>query len=363
MTTASDARVGDERPPETARQQLIGILIVAVAAAVLAVVIFIYRRDVPITGDGLRVINERLPLTIHTLLRPFHEHLNAVPIALWSILPTTAEKLAAMLVAHVVLATATAAFLIARLGRLIGVALALPLALLGSAYYDLFVSWQILFMIPLACGLVAIVASLPRERTWALRGLVVVFIGIAVGSSNVGLFLACALGLWFLLERRWTQILELVPVGVAWVAWFLVVFLHSRRDEAFKPSLMALPYSVTAISSGIGGVTGLGVYGGLAIIAAAAAFVIWRRVTVPPALIAFGVTLVVMFGILSAFRSSGSLTQAQGSRYIYLTAFFLAFGVGIAAPRLPRSRWWLVASLVATAINVQILAHALPGYP
>jgi hypothetical protein len=354
----------------TRRDVLIGVVIVAVPVAVMAVAIFLHFANAPIWGDGATVINERLPPTLRTLARPFHEHLNFVPIALWAVLPGTAAKLAALLVAHVVLALATVAFLVHRIGLIPGVATALPLALLGTAHFDLIMPWQILFPIPLILGLGAIAASIPKERTWLLRGIVVVCVGVAAASSNVGLFLGLALGLWFVIERRWWQIAELLPAAIAWLAWFVLIGRRATFNGGFRPSLDAIPYMLVGVTSGVGGVAGLDFRAGAVILVLAVAWVIWKRVRVPSAVLAFFASVCVMFFVLSAFRPggvSGHISQAAAGRYIYLTGFMLAFGLALGAPRLRKARWLpaalLVASLAATAINVRTLIGAATTYP
>jgi hypothetical protein len=355
MRSAADA--------ESNRDRLIALLVVVIPALALAASIYLLKHDTPIWGDGARVINERLPPTLRSLLKPFHAHLNAVVIALWAILPGTAAKVVAMLVAHVALATATTALLIRRLGIIPGAALGLPLALLGTAHFDLLMPWQILFMIPLLLGLVAILASEPRERTWLLRGAVAVSIGVAAASSNVGLFIGFALGVWFVLERRWTQIPELLPAALGWGAWFLRFGSRGVRETDFPPTLDAIPYTINGLAAGVGGVAGVGHWGGLVLIVAAIIYVLYRRVSIPTPVIAMTLALVAMFVVLSGFRSVSGASGAFGSRYIYITAYLLAFALIMAAPRLPQTRWWLVASAYATSVNVVIFVNALPSYP
>lgn len=354
----------------TRRDVLIGVVVIAVPVVIMAVAIFLQFANAPIWGDGATVINERLPPTLRTLVRPFHEHLNLVPIALWAVLPGTAAKLAALLVAHVVLALATAAFLVHRIGLIPGVATALPLALLGTAHFDLIMPWQILFPIPLILGLGAIAASIPKERTWLLRGIVVVCVGVAAASSNVGLFIGFALGLWFVIERRWWQVAELLPAAIAWLAWFVLVGRRGTFDGSFRPGLDAIPYMLVGVTSGVGGVFGQNFWAGAVILALGVAWVIWKRVRIPSAVLAFLASIFVMFFVLSAFRPGGvggHVTQAAAGRYIYITGFMLAFGLALGAPRIPKARWLpaalLVVSLLATAINVRTLYGAATSYP
>ena len=341
---------------------MIGVILVAIPVVLLACVIFVLKHDTPIWGDGATVINDRLPPTLRSLLKPFHQHLNAVPIALWAFLPTSAAKLAALLISHVVLSTATTAMLIARLGRTVGVALGLPLGLLGTAHFDLLMPWQILFSLALILGLIAIVASLPRQRTWTLRILVAGSLAVATGTSNIGLFVGVALGLWFVIDRRRPQLWELAPTAVLWAIWFLRFGRNGLRHQGLDLTTAVVSYPIYVVSNGVGGVAGVGWIGGLVIIGAAIAFVVLRRITVRPPLIAFPVALFVMYAALRLVRGD-VLGNGLQIRYIYLTGFILAFGLAAAAPRLPPSRWWLIASLYATVANLAALARAYPTYP
>lgn len=344
------------------QQRLIDVVLVAIPVVLLACIIFVLKHDTPIWGDGALVIRDRLPPTLRTLFKPFHEHLNAVPIALWAIMPTTAAKLAALLIAHVILATATTAVLIARLGRTVGVALGLPLGLLGTAHFDLLMPWQILFSLALIFALVATLASLPRQRTWTLRILVVGSVAVATGTSNIGLFLVLALGIWFVLERRWTQLWELAPTLALWLIWYLRFGRTGIRDDGLHPTIAMVPYAIAAVSSGVGSVAGVGWIGGLVIVGAIIVYVVRQRIAVPVPMIAFSVALFAMFAALSMFRG-GVPSSGLTSRYVYITGFFIAIGLAAAAPRLPQSRWWLIGSLYATVVNLGVLAHLLPTYP
>jgi hypothetical protein len=197
-----------------------------------------------------------------------------------------------------------------------------------------------------------------------------VCVGVAAASSNVGLFIGLALGLWFVLERRWWQVAELFPAAIAWLAWFILVGRRGAFDDSFRPSLDAIPYMFVGVTSGVGGVAGLNFWAGAVILALGAAWVIWKRVRIPSAVLAFFASVCVMFFVLSAFRPGGvggHISQAAGGRYIYITGFMLAFGLALGAPRMPKGRWLpialLVVSVLATAINVRTLYGAATTYP
>jgi len=61
MRSAADA--------ESNRDRLIALLVVVIPALALAAYIYLLKHDTPIWGDGARVINERLPPTLRSLLK------------------------------------------------------------------------------------------------------------------------------------------------------------------------------------------------------------------------------------------------------------------------------------------------------
>ncbi len=344
--------------------QLAAVLGVGLPTLALSLGLWVVKRNVPIWDDGAAVLVERLPLTIDTLLAPFHEHLDAVPIFLWSLNQTPAVLLALLLATHVVLATGTALFLTVRLGPRPGFAFALPLGLLGSAHYDLLMPWQILYTIPLLCGLVATWLSTAEHASWPRVATVGILMAIAVASSNAGLFLVGALGLWYLFTGRWRLIVGLAPVLVLWGLWFLELGIHgSGGDGGFAITPNIVPYTAVGLTAGVGGLTGLGKTYGAAILAAGVLWVIERRPRPDPALASFAIAIVVMFMALSLFRSAQTVEYSDASRYIYIDGFFLAFGLGASRIRIPDWRWLVPLAGAAAALNLGILQRAWQYYP
>ena len=309
-------------------------------------------------------------MTLGSVFMPYHEHMNAVPIVMWDRLTavfgsSSPSFLLVLLLTHVALATGTAGLLIARVGPAAGFSLALPLALLGSAHYDLVMPWQIVFTIPLLCGLVAVWLSMPPARTLGRRLGVCLALTIGVCSSNAGLFVIFALLVWFLFDDRRLQVWELVPPSVVWLAWFVTVGVTGLQDDgAAHATLDALiPYVVTGIASGLGGLGGLGPpFGGLVLVC-----VLWwvvaRRPFVHPAMAGFALAIIALFAAASLFRSYGSAEQATASRYVYLVGYFIAFGVAVAAPRIWQPHRLIPVAILAAGLNMISLASALPTYP
>ena len=353
------------------RQPVLAVAVPALAAIAVSIAIFLQRSATPITGDGARVLAERYPLTLNTLLYPLHLQLNALPIALWGLLDGPAPKLALLLGLHVAVATLTAAFLVSRLGPAQGFAISLPLAVLGTASYDLLFPWQIVFLLPLLLVVAATWLSVARtDRSLVRRAGVAICLVLAVVSSNVGMVAIFALGLWFLLERRWTQLVELAPAALIAAVWLVAIGLQHSTDPIAHPDRFtragpqAVPiYIASGIAHGIGGWFGLShraaTIAGIVSVLAFLGYVIARRIRVSPAFFAFFAATFAMFAALSLIRSNASPGQAAGSRYTYLVLFMLAAGIGAAAPRIPTSRLLVGLGIVAAALNARLLYQAL----
>jgi hypothetical protein len=378
----SEGAESDGRGLESALDRVFGasrlpvfaVAVPALSALAISIVIFLQRAATPITGDGALVIAERYPLTLKTLLYPFHFQLIALPVALWAPLDGPAPKLALLLCLHVALTALMAAFLVSRLGPAQGVALTLPLAVLGSAAYDLVTPLQIAFVLPMLLVVAATWLSVARtDRGLIRRAGVAICLVLAVLSSNVGMVAIFAFGLWFLLERRWTQLVELVPAALGAVFWLVRFGIRYNRDhiahaQAFtSASPDAVPiYILSGMTNGIGGWFGFGgprvaTIAGIVLIVAFLGYVIARRVQVPPAFFSFFAATFAMFAALSLLRSNADPGQAAGSRYTYLVLFMLAAGIGAAAPKLPASRLLVAVGIIAAVFNAGLLFEAIRG--
>jgi hypothetical protein len=342
--------------------------IVCAAALTLSAVLLGLPITFGFSLDGQRVLEQRIPITWDHLVQPFHSHLNLLPIAIWDRMAavfgtgSSTPFLALLLGTHVALSTFTAAALSRRVGPLYAVAFGLPLALLGSADFDLIAPWQILFTITLLAGLGAVVASIDRDRTIARRIAVAGCLVIAVLTSNVAEFIILALLLWYWIDDRRAQIIELAPAVLVFGAWFLVYGRGGLTTDTspftVRAVLSIVPYTALAIASGVGGMIGLGSLAGAFTSGALVA-----RFRPPRPMLAFVIATVAMFAVGALFRSFSRPDQALTTRYIYLVAYMAAFGIIAAGYRPPiRPAIALGFSLVAVVGNLVMLARALPGY-
>ena len=92
--------------------------------------------------------------------------------------------------------------------------------MLGSASYNYLAPWQLLFTISLLAGLVAVWASIDRDRTFLRAGAVIASLLIGVMFNyNVTLFIILAMWLWFGYEGRRRQIR--FPALALYGLWFV----------------------------------------------------------------------------------------------------------------------------------------------
>jgi hypothetical protein len=361
-----------QRAVGSGRAELLAVAIPTIAAVAVSIVIFLQRSATPIIGDGAWVLAERYPLTTKTLLYPLHLQLVALPIALWSVLDGPAPKLALLLGLHVALTALTAAFLVSRIGAGQGLALILPLAVLGSASFNFLFPWQVVFVLPMLLVMAATWLSVARERSLAQRAGVVICLCLAVLSSNLGFVAIFGFGLWFVFERRWTQLLELAPAAGGALFWLVRYGIKRNHDHIAHPGAFtsagpeAVPiYIASGMTHGVGGWLGLGptvaTMAGSVLILAFLGYVIVRGIRVPPAFFAYVAATFAMFAALSLIRSNADAGQAAADRYTYLVLFMLAAGIGAAAPRIPASRLLLAAGIVAALLNAGLLFTALRG--
>ena len=342
--------------------------IVCIAALILSAVLLALPITFGFSLDGQRVIDERLTLTWSHLLKPFHTHLDLIPIVIWNrmaVIFGTASStpyLALLLATQVALATATTAALARRIGSVMALAFGLPLALLGSAYFNLVAPWQILFTLTLLAGLVCVWASIDRDRTIRRQLAVAVFLILAVLTSNLAVFITFALVLWFLTDGRTNQLRELVPAMVVFGVWFVTwgrTGLGADGTPATLDSILSVvPYMILGIVSGAGGMIGLGPIAGAFLLGALA-----MRFRPPRPMLAFLIAIVLMFAVGALFRYMSGADQALTPRYITLVAYMTAFGILAAGYRPPvRPSVALVLSVLVVIGNLVILATALPEY-
>ena len=343
------------------------ILVLGLATAIGIVVLAIPNT---FDLDGLLILLSRPQPDMTTLMTPFHEHWNLVPILIWQVLRATlgiasyTPFIAVLAISHAVLAAATYWFLRSPLGSIGALAVAVPLMLIGSASYDLVAAWQILFTFSLLGVLLAAAAARPASRTNLLRLLTVAGLTFAVMSSNVGVYGGLLLAMWMLMTGRRRQVAELVIPMVIYAGWFLAYGRTGIDYDANALDIRAfasmVPFTVTGVTTAVGGLVGLGPEVGTVLVVVGAIEVYRRRASLPLSFVAAAIAVVAMFASAALFRSYGGTMNnlAADNRYWYIVAFLAAFAIGLSG------RTWRVSGRpvgIAVAVLVVLNAMAFSG--
>jgi len=265
---------------------------------------------------------------------PHNEHWSTVPFLIHVVLRRTVgltsylPYLAVLLALHV----AAAASLFVLVHRMSGTLLALGASaiflFLGSGDQNLFWAFQIGFLCSAAAGFGALTALAQRRPRAAM-----VLLLVAIASSSMGLPFVAAAGAMLLAESgRRRQLVWLVPVGIVFLVWFVLIGRSgvAGHDANFSPEALArLPVFtafgvVDSIDATFGLAPPLGALLGLLIIVCALIQARARRLDVRAVAAAAG--LAVLFVLIGLGRGQFGVEQASRSRYLYFGVAFVLLG-------------------------------------
>lgn len=248
-----------------------------------------------------------------------------------------------------------------RVGDLIGIACAALLLVLGAGWENLLWAFQMAFVGSVACGLAMLLAleATPSRRRMPL---VAVLLTASLMFSGIGLFfgVAAAVRLAATNGRR-KELAWLVPVGVAFGAWFLA---FGRFGEPGSTSasinLAVLPlytlWGLGASAAGLIGAAGLAPV--MLVLAAGVVGFAWWRGRPDPLALGVAAGLVSFYVVTGVSRAQLGYQQAGAGRYIYVGAVFWLILLADAARRLPWRGTWrpaLVACLFLACFSSSVL--------
>jgi hypothetical protein len=277
-------------------------------------------------------------------LRPHNEHLSALPVLAYKLLlaifgaSSYAPFMALLLIVHGI--TCLLLYLVARrrAGPWVALAPVAVLVVLGPAWHDLLLAFQMGFIGSVAAGL-GMVLCLDRHDRRGDAG-AAALLGISLLCSSIGLAMVVLAGALLVLERprSWARLWVVgAPLGLylAWYAAYGVTDAHGNN-------IVRIPkYLADALSAAVASGTGLAqthaspyfvstTYGRLIAAAAVLALVVFlvRGGRVPPLAWA---ALVAAVGLWTAECLSGSLggafREANQSRYQYASVALLLLAV------------------------------------
>ncbi|HYK96128.1 MAG TPA: hypothetical protein VE011_09725 [Candidatus Dormibacteraeota bacterium] len=212
---------------------------------------------------------------------------------------------------------------------------------LGSGFENLFWGFQMGMVGGLSLGLWALVA-VPRRPIVAA---VLLLAGVATsGSVLFGVAAACV---YLLLTRpRWAAI-TLLPVA-AYGVWWVVIGAATARNEHLPFNLgWTLGYPGNALGAWMGGVTGLGFAGGLAVLLVTP-YLLYRSRPLNPLVLASIAAITAEVAVLTLSRSA--INSPWAPRYVYLCApWALIVASAMRLPTLvarPAFAWALAVNLL-----------------
>lgn len=245
-----------------------------------------------------------------------------------------------------------------RSGDLIALGAALLLLVLGAGWEDLLWAWQLAWLASVAFGLGALLA-VSRPGGWRLAAAVVLLAG-SLSFSGIGVPFAAAVAIQLLLTPgRRRDVLALVPLGIALLAWYVMFgrFGQHPNPQPTAANLILDPvYTAWGLSQGLAGVIGLGGWVGVPLLAVVVAYLAWRWSTRRPDAMATGVAvgLVAFYAVAGLTRAQLGLSQSGASRYVYVSATLWLVLLAELARDLPWRGTWrpaLAACLFLACFN------------
>ena len=345
-------------------------LIVGVAATLTAAALLWLTRTYSFYFDEWTFILTAPDWTWVTYLQPHNEHPSILFRLVYSALLNTVGMrsyvpyMAVLLVLHA--ANVMLLFLVIRrrgAGDAVALGSAGLLMVLGAGWENLLWAFQMAWLASVACGLGMLLAlqARPARHSTALA------VGLAAASlmfSGIGLtFAAFAVVMLAATPGRRREVLWLVPLGVAVVAWYLA---FGRAGTPPNPpptaaNIFLVPlYAAWGLGQSVAGLIGEGgAWGPPALVVAVLAIGLtwWRQ---RPDSFAFGAlaALVTLYVVTGLTRAQLGYAQSGSGRYVYEGAVFWLMLLADSARNLPWRGTWrlaLVACIFLACFNSSVL--------
>ncbi len=352
-----------------------------VAFAVLVVMTFVgllyLGRSLTFWQDEWSFIDFDSHGSLLAYLVPHNEHWSTVPRIFYAALlalfgmRSYLPYLSLLLVLHLFAVVAVYVLLARRHTRLIALAMAVPLLVLGSGYGNLFWAFQIGFVGSTAAGVWALVAlESPGRRNGALGSVLLL---VSLASSGMGLFFLAAAAVRLVAEARLRERIPslALPTG-SYILWYLAFGRAGLAERGQLATLSeALDFAARGLLHSIARFSGLDAQSGwlgstmatvvlpAMLLFAGLMTLVWmvvRRRTVPPLALAALTAFIVMYAVIGLVRAQLTSDFAERSRYVYVAAFFMVLLVG---DLLAGISWQVYASRAATFVVAPLLVLSI----
>ncbi|MCU1504722.1 MAG: hypothetical protein JWM12_4076 [Ilumatobacteraceae bacterium] len=208
------------------------------------------------------------------------------------------------------------------------------LLVFGSGWEDILFAVQISYNLSLLGFLAQLVLTAhdgPLDWRDGL-GLVCGFVGLL--SSGFGPFFIVGIAVFLVLRRRWlAAVVATVPLAIGYGWWWLAYASQEASTTVPSGKSQVAAFAVRGLTATFAGLLGITTLAGLALVATLAVTV-WRRGgALQPAIVALGVTALLMFAGVGWERVGYGLETAEASRYVYMGAMLLAPAFALAIDR------------------------------
>jgi hypothetical protein len=214
---------------------------------------------------------------------------------------------------------------------------------LGAAWEDLLWAFQITYLLSVAGGLGAWVLIERDDRLGAIAAMVC--LGVAIGSSSLGIALAIGVAVELLWRGRWRSGWIVLLPAILYVIWYL----NYGESQITRNGLINAPgFAEDLAAAAFGGLVGRALEWGRPLALLGSLLVLWRlarRGVVSARLAGLLATGVGLWAITAVARST--ISQPEASRYVYLgTVVIVLTGVELMRGVTVAPRVTVVAALV-----------------
>ncbi len=313
----------------------------AAIAAVAAVVLVWLGFGMTFFSDEWAFIETRSLSDPVSWFRPHNEHWVTLPVVLYRLLVETVGigsyvPYHLLLVAlHIGVATLVYRLTVRTAGprfALIGATIAL---FLGGGFENVYWALQISFVGSTLLGLLAmeVTDGLPSHgRAW----LVAVLLLASLATSGVGVVLSFAVGIEWLVDRRWRSYVPyLVVPATLFLAWYLAFGqygLSPDRDPLSIEAVASIPRFVAdGLATVVGVVAGVPPEAGLVVLVAVVIAVGARhpRRLRSPRAIGIAGAVIAQYALAALVRAHLFEGQAEYTRYVYTPAILAIVAAGV----------------------------------
>ncbi len=246
---------------------------------------------------------------------------------------------------------------------LIGATIAL---LLGGGFENLYWGFQVTFVGSTLLGLLAMEVTDGRPTPNRALAVALLLLG-ALAASGVGVVMCFAVGIEWLLDRRWRRFVPyLVLPAAVFLAWYLAIGrygLDATRPPLSLEAIATIPrFVLTGLGTVLGVVAGVPPEAGLLVLVAVVVAVGWRHPgrLRSPRVVGIALAVVAQYALAALIRAQIFEGYAEYTRYLYNPAILaiVAAGVlvrGIKRTSVGRKRLFTTAGLAVWATAALIL--------